>query len=401
MENETTESDDSNRDPTFEKEKKEAPIEIELGQDLLVVPNDFNVETIISFMKKGIIKIPSFQRHFQWKIGKSSSFIETILLGFPVPSIFLYERRGVSGNKGRFHILDGHQRLMSLYFFVKNRYPKTPEARDKIRKYMIEEGANLEELFNDAQLFEEFKLKLENTYIKEGQKLQNLTYETMEENLKESFQLSPFRITTIKESGSDTASVSTNEIYTRLNTGGETLNAQQIRAAKYDSFFYNTMYKLNYHVEWRQILKQPSVDVKMKDVEAILRTIALLADFNSHGGSMRRFLDSFSSKFFWENKKGDVELLEKIYLNFFKTAKNINFFREETNRFSVPAYESIFLFACEAAWKEKKPEKIIKIEKEKVKKFLSHKKLTDLLQEGTTSKKNINDRLKLARKILA
>ena len=404
MKKETTENSDPESDDNVyegETEATETPITTDMGRDLRIIPNDFNVETIISFMSKGVIKIPAFQRHFQWDIKRSSSFIETILLGFPVPSIFLYEINDHTQNKGRFRILDGHQRLLSLYFFVKNRYPKNLDAREKLRQHMILKGANMQELLEGDDLFKEFKLNLpENTYIKDGQKLPDLNFNIMNENLKENFQLTPFRVTTIKESGGDTGAISMDEIYTRLNIGGQTLNAQQIRAARYDSFLYEKIYQLNYHSEWRDILKQKSVSIKMKDVETILRTIALLVKFESHGGSMKKFLDIFSDKFSSKEKKIEIELLEKIYLKFFEIAKGINFLREETGRFSVPAYESIFLFACLPAWKAGDPEKVIKIEKEKVKKFLNNSKLKELLQEGTTSSTNIKNRLELAKKIL-
>ena len=405
MEKETIKSnnpddDDNTYEDEVEVEAVETPTETDMGKDLRIIPNDFNVETMTSLMGKGIIRIPPFQRHFQWDIKRSSSFIETILLGFPVPSIFLYELNDHTQNKGRFRILDGHQRLMSLYLFVKNKYPRTPEARDKIREHMIQKGADMQELLEDGNLFKEFRLKLDENYIKDGQKLKGSNFEEMNENIRENFELTPFRVTTIKENRMDNSSTSMDEIYTRLNIGGQTLNAQQIRAARYDSFLYEKIYQLNYCTEWRDILKQKSVSIKMKDVETILRTMALLVELETHGGSMKKFLDTFSCKFSSEEKKAKVELLEKIYLKFFQVTKGINFLREETKRFSVPAYESIFLFACLPAWKEKNPEKVIKVEEKKIKKFLNDPDLQKLLKEGTTGSTNIKNRLKLAKKIL-
>ncbi len=410
MKKETNESSDPEADDNVyedETEATETPTETDIGKGLQIIPNDFNVETMISFMGKDIIRIPAFQRHFQWDIKRSSSFIETILLNFPTPSVFLYEINEHTQNKGRFRILDGHQRLLSLYFFVKNKYPRDSDAREKIRKHMIQKGDDMHELFKNKDLFVEFRLKLDQNYIKNGQKLSGLTYEEMNENLKENFQLTPFRVMTVKESGRDASSTSMNEIYTRLNTGGQTLNAQQVRAARYESFLYRKIYQLNYCSEWRDILKQKSVSIKMKDVETILRTMALLVKLEtpgeSMGGSMKKFLNTFSSDFSSEEKKAEVELLEKIYLKFFQAIKGMNFFRvirEGMSRFSVPAYESIFLCACIPAWKEKNSEKVIKIEEGKIRKFLADKRLTNLLLEGTTGSANIKDRLKLARQIL-
>ncbi|MDA0697374.1 MAG: DUF262 domain-containing protein, partial [Proteobacteria bacterium] len=60
--------------------------------NLVTTPNDFNALTLITFMDKGVFKIPSFQRNFVWDLQKSSKLIESLIVGLPIPQIFLYER---------------------------------------------------------------------------------------------------------------------------------------------------------------------------------------------------------------------------------------------------------------------------------------------------------------------
>src|ERR671918_637764 len=90
--------------------------------DLTSTPNDFNVGTIFNFIESGSVKIPAFQRNYVWDVSRASKLIESLLLGLPVPQVFLYEEA-----RNKFLVIDGQQRLMSIYYFMKGRFPR----RDK------------------------------------------------------------------------------------------------------------------------------------------------------------------------------------------------------------------------------------------------------------------------------
>jgi len=49
---------------------------------------DFDVDGLVKRIRKGAIYIPEFQRKFVWKMPESSRFVESLLLGLPVPGIF-------------------------------------------------------------------------------------------------------------------------------------------------------------------------------------------------------------------------------------------------------------------------------------------------------------------------
>jgi hypothetical protein len=56
---------------------------------------------------------PEFQRDFVWDINRASLFIDSLLIGLPIPSIFL----GKSSEDESYKVIDGQQRLKSAYFF--------------------------------------------------------------------------------------------------------------------------------------------------------------------------------------------------------------------------------------------------------------------------------------------
>ena len=60
--------------------------------NIAVNANDFNSSTIASYMDSGVIKLPFFQRHFVWERPRASRLIESLILGLPVPQIFLYDQ---------------------------------------------------------------------------------------------------------------------------------------------------------------------------------------------------------------------------------------------------------------------------------------------------------------------
>ena len=120
--------------------------------NISVSPNDFNVKTIFDFMESGVIKIPDFQRNYVWDIKRASKLIESLLIGIPIPQIFLFEKK-----KNSFLVIDGQQRLMTIYYFIKRRFPKK-EKRIELRKIFDENGNIPKEILSDNSYFTDFVL---------------------------------------------------------------------------------------------------------------------------------------------------------------------------------------------------------------------------------------------------
>ena len=85
--------------------------------DISASPNDFNISTLFDFISSGIVKIPGFQRNYVWDIKRASKLIESILIGIPIPQIFLFEEA-----KNRFLVIDGQQRYMTIFYFKQKRF---------------------------------------------------------------------------------------------------------------------------------------------------------------------------------------------------------------------------------------------------------------------------------------
>ena len=78
----------------------------------VVSGTDWTTETIVSQLKRNNIQLrPRFQRRDAWKRDRKSRFIESLIVGLPIPQIVLAESKQ---DRGKFMVLDGKQRLLSI-----------------------------------------------------------------------------------------------------------------------------------------------------------------------------------------------------------------------------------------------------------------------------------------------
>jgi hypothetical protein len=80
----------------------------------------YTIKHLIDLMREGRIDLfPKFQRDLVWNDNHKSRFIETILLGLPFPEIFLTRnRRNLSLSSSDYAVVDGQQRLATIYQYV-------------------------------------------------------------------------------------------------------------------------------------------------------------------------------------------------------------------------------------------------------------------------------------------
>lgn len=80
----------------------------------VVAASDWTAETIVRQLDRGNINLnPSFQRRDAWTPARKSKFIESLILGLPIPQLVLAENKNQKGS----YIIDGKQRLLSLRQF--------------------------------------------------------------------------------------------------------------------------------------------------------------------------------------------------------------------------------------------------------------------------------------------
>ena len=256
------------------------------AQDRLVIQSsDLSLESIANMVGNEAIDIsPHYQRRERWTAEKQSALIESFLLNIPVPPIYLAE-----DEYGKYSVIDGKQRITAIYKFIK---------------------ANLK-----LTSLETFKT------------LEGLTFEGLPSPLNNALKIRPYiRVVTIlKQSDPDLKY----EVFTRLNTGGENLLAQEIRNVAYRGKMNDLVFELAKNKFLKTQLKITSNSSKaykeMVDAEYVLRFFTLHEKWESFPGNMRDAMDSFMKEF--QNPKDS----------------KLNFYRKLFN-------ETIQM--CEAIWGE-------------------------------------------------
>ena len=361
--------------------------------DITSTPNDFNIQTIFSLIDNGVIKMPPFQRNYVWDEKRASKLIESIILGLPIPQVFLYEQ-----GKNSFYVIDGQQRLLSIYFFIKQRFP-TKEGRLVLREYFTGDTKVDNSILSDDRYFKSFKLNLPSQSNDEKNKFDKLKYDTLGD-YKYTFEiLRTIRSVVIKQNEPDDDS-SIYEIFNRLNTGGQNLSPQEIRMSLYYSNFYKMLSEINTKGEWRKILNQTTIDVHFKDVEILLRGIAMLFEYNKYKSPMGRFLNTFSKKAIKFDSE-TVDYLKCLVLSFLHSCENLdeNIFCTKKGQFSISLFESIFVATAIDNFKEHTLIKK-KINNQSIIMLKENADFINSNQGSVASKQNLNTRINKAIEII-
>ncbi len=362
--------------------------------DLSSSPNDFNIITIYNFIESGAVKIPAFQRNYVWDIKRASKLIESIIIGLPVPQVFLYEE-----SRNTFLVMDGQQRLMTIYYFIKQRFPRK-EKRSELRRIFDKEGKIPDHYLFDDKFFTKFDLVLAQGSENQKNRFSGLNYSTLGE-YKSSFELRTIRNVIIKQNLPPNDDSAIHEIFNRLNSGSMNLMPQEIRISLHHSEFYTMLYRINLTDGWRAILGLREPDLHMKDIEILLRSFAMLLSGNEYKGSMAKFLDDFSinAKHLSPER---IEYFEKLFYSFIQAASHLgrNTFHSDVGKFNISVFESVFSATCEPAL-ENSSLSIEPIDPKKIIALKSDEQFQKASQRQTTNKANVKTRLQRAMIILA
>ncbi|MGM5692854.1 DUF262 domain-containing protein [Streptococcus suis] len=197
-------------------------------------------DQLAKMFEKKKIKVPEMQRGFVWNQNQASRLIESIVMGLPLPSIFLVAIEENSTKE--YLVIDGLQRITSIHAFKYNR----PLPGSKLAGFALK-GVN--------QIFEGKTFKdLEDEGLSD-----NLEYNTI--NVIEFNQTRPY---------SESAMFS---IFERLNSGGTTLTDQQIRNSIFYGYFNK---KLNDFSEKHMKTYFPKNQIlNLRHSELVLRAISI------------------------------------------------------------------------------------------------------------------------------
>jgi hypothetical protein len=350
--------------------------------ELISTPNDFNVSTIFNFINRGSVKIPVFQRNYVWDIRRASKLVESIILGLPVPQVFLYEE-----GKNSFLVIDGQQRLLTLYFFMKGRFPKK-HGRAEFRRIFAGTPAEVDEFLADDNYFQPFKLSFAKFPDGRSNKFNGMTYEGLGE-YKDGFELKPLRNIIVKQVRPADDDSSIFEMFNRLNTGGSNLQAQEIRTSLYHSKFMESLFSMNESPRWRQLTGSDNADPRMKDIEVILRAFALAQNVETYSGSMTGFLNRFCKT---AQKMTDAQVQKAVetwewFLQLTHNLPEDIFHLTTSGRFSPLFFESVF--AASVRLRNGEGEDPV-LTSEKLRSIAA--KVGGFAQEGATKTKNVTGR---------
>jgi uncharacterized protein with ParB-like and HNH nuclease domain len=364
-----------------------------LEYDITSTPNDFNVTTLFHFIESGAVVIPGFQRHFVWDIRRSSKLIESLILGLPVPQLFLYEK-----GKNKFLVIDGQQRLMSIYYFIKQRYPKR-EKRADLRLIFEKEGRIPDEVLHDDNYFSNFRLQLPSRLPGQPNPFARKSYATLGDS-KLQLDLRPIRNVIVKQNSPDNDDSSVFEIFSRLNSGGMNLTPQEIRLSLYHSKFFDLLMQANSNATWRRMLSMPNADLHQKDVEILLRMFAMLIDHERYSPSMMKFLNQFSKRSQTNSPEQNTYLVD-LFLSFLKATTRLpeSAFLNKSNRFSIALIEAVFTAAASEAFTERRILTGYLVAHE-IQSLADDKEFQNAATSASTASANVEMRLKLGKKYI-
>jgi uncharacterized protein with ParB-like and HNH nuclease domain len=298
-------------------------------------------------------------------------------------------------------VIDGQQRLMSIYYFLKGRFP-LKEKRVELREIFATTGGMPDTILHDDDYFVDFNLTLPQKLPAKPNRFKGLKYKTLED-YKTQFDLRPIRNIIVKQnSPKDDDDSSIYEIFNRLNSGGINLYPQEIRASLYHSSFYTMLTRLNMNSDWRSLLKMAEADIHMKDVELLLRCFAMLFGHNQYAPSLPKFLNTFSKgakKFSNEQN----QYLENLFESFADKCKMLGgdpFIRKRNGRFNIALFEAVFVTVCEAVY-ENRELVSCSLNLEEIQRLENDVDFIKASTEGTTKTSNVNIRLRRAKEILS
>ncbi|MDD1438693.1 DUF262 domain-containing protein, partial [Dolichospermum sp. ST_sed10] len=232
--------------------------------EIVVSGSDWTTETIFNQLDRGNIELnPRFQRRDAWDITRKSRFIESLVLGFPVPQIVLAANRQ---EKGKFIVLDGKQRLLTILQFY---------------------GGSDENISNNNNAFALRNLEFRRDLI--GKKYEDFKNDVFLSSELNTLDNQTIRTVLIRNWPSENLLY---KIFLRLNIGGTPLYPQELRQALHPGDFINWLDDQSLESKaLRKIFKSSNPDPRMRDVELLLRYIGFHYFLSDYRGNLKEFLD--------------------------------------------------------------------------------------------------------------
>ncbi len=240
-------------DDSAEAEDQEAPSHVRYS--IKSYGADYPVDALVKRLTADSIVIPQFQRGYVWTLPQASRFVESLLLGLPVPAIFL-SRDPITQ---KLLVIDGQQRLQSLRYFY--------EGLFRGREFGLK-GVQVE--------------------------FEGLTYKSLSPEDKRRLDDGILHAIVVNQEDPQNDQSGLYNLFERINTGGTPLHPQEIRTCIYPGPLIELLKDLAGDSSWRELYGAASS--RGKDQELILRFFALYFDLQSYERPLKQFLNNFLSK---------------------------------------------------------------------------------------------------------
>ena len=250
-------------------------------RELITSTIDYNLESLSQLIDKRTIDLaPKYQRRFRWDNKRKSKLIESFLMNVPIPPIFLNE-----DDFGEYSVIDGKQRLSSISEFLSGKL-----------------------LLTDLEIFKD---------------LNGLNFFDLPREFQNSLKIRATirAIIILRQSDKDIKY----EVFQRLNTGGVHLNAQEIRNSAFPGKLNDRIIDLSERKDFHRMLGVKSktksrLYQEMKDVELVLRFLALKDIWSKYSGGLKKILDSYMD----ENKNMEEKKVDSFANEFLETIEKVD-----------------------------------------------------------------------------
>lgn len=350
---------------------------------------DMGFKALVEGVHENLFVIPEYQRKYRWSKEQVEELAISLIRDFPIPPIYTFRNEA-----GQLEILDGQQRVMSLYFYFRGKFFRS--SKESVFDYSdlnVYEEKNFEEILEEKYhniVPTQFFMTLN------GEKY-DISYDTLPITLKRKVDYRTISVIEIKISEVEKRDVILHKIFTNLNNGGTRLSTQELRNGIYPCAFSRMVNNLNkQNKKWRELYGK--IDEECKDIEFLYRFCAMKkyveydgTDFkvNDYKNSVNKLIDHFAE----EAYGFDIETVEKYQ-------KSLNTFIELLDISKKYFSKTFLLEGLFVVW-EKTGIEIEKFTDILCSKIDCDKKIKETQQGGTVSITNMNKRWKRIYEILS
>ncbi|XAK36047.1 DUF262 domain-containing protein [Campylobacter coli] len=328
-------------------------------------------EIISNYEEDNLIIQPSYQRSFRWNDYQKTRFIESVLLGIPIPPIFVAEDK----DNGKWELIDGLQRVSTILSFF-GLLKENGKIDDRLNKFKLLEGEILTEL-KDKNI-DSFPLKLQLTIKRFVCRVEILRWDT---NSEIKYQL-----------------------FSRLNTGGEALKEQEIRNCIYRGDLNDLINNLAENKDFKDVIGATERQEKeMYLSELVLRFMAFYYRHNDlifkTSGSIQGFLSDFMRSNM-EKNQDDFYQVKQVFLNvisYLNENKLSDLFRDNRARqFNANHYDTIMYILAKNLNRFQDSQEFRQI----IQNLLKNKEYIDKSGSSTYATKRMQEKIKFAEEFI-